>query len=66
MFKRYIRKKINRLICEAVQGAEEAASFCAETYVKYDKYQEKNPYRGPSHGFLCGVNWLSNEITKKL
>lgn len=60
-----IRKKIVRALCDISKGAEEEAARVAEDYVQNDKYQN-NPYRGISTGFIQGVNWLSNELLKKL
>lgn len=65
MFKKYIRKYINKILCDICKEAEQKASECSEDYVKNDKYQN-NPYRGTFHGYICGVNWLSNEISKRI
>ncbi len=65
LFKKYIRKKIVKLLYEIGSHTEENAVKCSDDYVNNDKYKN-NPYRGTFHGYICGVNWLSNEILKNL
>ena len=66
MVKKLIRRKVIDIICEVVKNAENEALKCADEFVKTDKYYQNNPYRAPALGFIRGVKWLSNEITKKL
>ena len=65
LFDKYIRKRIIKITAEITKEAEQKAAECSEDYVKNDKYQN-NPYRGTFHGYICGVNWLSNEILKRI
>ena len=65
LFRKYIRKQIIKILCD-IKNTEEEASKCAEDFVKNDKYYEGNPYRGVCHGYISGVNWISDEILKRL
>ena len=65
LFRKYIRKQIIKILCEVSSHAEESASKFSDDYVKNDKYQD-NPYRGPALGYIEAVNWISNEILKRI
>jgi len=65
LFKKYFRRQLIKILCEVSSYAEEAAGEFADDYVKNDNYQD-NPYRGPALGYIHAVNWMSNEILKRI
>lgn len=66
LFKKYFRKHLIKILCEVSSHAEEAAGKFADDFIKNDKYYDNNIYRGPALGYIHAVNWMSNEILKRI